>query len=415
MKRSLMLGIVVMAMASGGLCFPQSSTQQAPPSQPDVSLGDYARKLKEQRQNATPPGTKPAKVYTNDGVSQIQGAGAYSLTEDLPSGLFGPTIVMLSRDGPKEAVDQIMPAGSGRDKELRTHILYDFQAHKVYTKNVSNASVPCSVMKYNSPAAPPMFDPISGSADLMKEFTSKNGQMKEVGTETVNGISTKVMEVTSAQGNGKVWLAQNGGFPVKVVSIGPDGKEQTVSEVKQLSFAKPPASAFTPPEGCTTIQGEGSATGVHAVVGFGASSSKPTTNVTALTLPGVHAVVGFGASNSKPATNVTAVTLQKIPNYTGPCPAHIRTVGTITTDGPGTVYYEFAGGDLEPGGETITFRAAGTKTVTHVMTFSSGFRFPRGTAILIAVGEDSSGHHDFPSKDTNPIGFTITCTSGAGK
>jgi hypothetical protein len=79
-----------------------------------------------------------------------------------------------------------------------------------------------------------------------------------------------------------------------------------------------------------------------------------------------------GASSAKPTTNVTAVTLQKIPNYTGPCPAHIRVVGTITTDGPGTIYYEFTGigADLESEGETITFRAAGTKTVTHVMTFN---------------------------------------------
>jgi len=396
MKRSLMLGIFVMATVFGGLCFPQSSDQQAPPSQPDVSLGDYARKLKEQQQKATPPSTKRAKVYSNDDVSttqgydvsRTQGAGAYSFTEDPAFMSEDRSVVKISRDGSKEVFDKIILPGPGRDKEFHSHQLYDFQVHKVYTKVLSDPSAPCSVMNFTDPDLG-KYDPISGSAALMKELTGGNAQLKQVGTETLNGIPTKVMEVT---GKVQVWIAQEGGYPVKVVSIEPDGKAQTMIEIKQLSFAKPPASVFAPPAGCATIQGEVSATGIHAEV---------------------PVKFGVGASTSKPTTNVTAVTLQKIPNYTGPCPAHIRVVGTITTDGPGTVYYEFAGNgaDLEPEGETITFRAAGTKTVTHVMTFKS----EGGSAILIAVGEDSSGHHILPSKDTNPVGFTITCTSGAGK
>jgi len=83
MKRLLMLGIFVMATVPGGLSFPQSSSQQAPPSQPDVSLADYARKLKEQ-QKATPPGAKPAKVYTNDDVQSIKGPAGVSVTSAPP-------------------------------------------------------------------------------------------------------------------------------------------------------------------------------------------------------------------------------------------------------------------------------------------------------------------------------------------
>ena len=36
--------------------------------------------------------------------------------------------------------------------------------------------------------------------------------------------------------------------------------------------------------------------------------------------------------------------------------------GTITTDGPGTVWYWFSAGSSDPG-EALTFSAAGTKTV----------------------------------------------------
>jgi hypothetical protein len=39
-----------------------------------------------------------------------------------------------------------MPVGPGRNKEFHTHILYGFQAHKIYTKVVSDPAVPCSVV-----------------------------------------------------------------------------------------------------------------------------------------------------------------------------------------------------------------------------------------------------------------------------
>jgi hypothetical protein len=318
-------------------------------------------------------------VISGWGLSGLQAQGpapqAYSLTEDPGFALLGPVVVKISRDGSKEAVDQIMPVGPGRDKEYHSHRLYDFLAHRLYLKIVSDPSTPCGVDEYTDPAAPAELDPITGSDALLKELVG-DGQMKQVGTDTVNGIATKVLEVASAQGNGKIWIAQNGGFPVKIAAIGADGKMQTVIEVKQLSLAKPPASAFALPAGCESVQVEASI---------------------------------------KPSTNVTALTLQKIGNYTGPCPAHITLVGTITTDGPGTVFYQFGAGNIDPG-ETITFSSAGTKTVTHVMTFQPKYGNDMGGgAILEAIGADASGKHGIPTQGSNNANFNITCTSGGGK
>lgn len=133
-----------------------------------------------------------------------------------------------------------------------------------------------------------------------------------------------------------------------------DGKAQTILEVKQFSLTTPPASTFAIPEGCQGVQTEAS---------------------------------------SKPSTNVTAVKLQSIPNYKGPCPAHIRMVGTITADGPGTVFYQFGGGSMDPG-QTLVFSAAGTKTVTHTMAFQPKYGNDMGVgAILAATGADASGGH----------------------
>jgi hypothetical protein len=289
----------------------------------------------------------------------------------------GPEVVKISRDGSKEAIDQIMPPMPGRDKEYHGHLLYDFQAHRLYTTVMSDPSVPCGVQEYNDPAAPKELDVISGSADVQKELTGGNSQIKQVGTETLNGMPTKILDFTSPQASGKIWLTQDGGYPVKLVLIDKDGKATNFLEVKQLSFAKPPASAFTLPASCASAQ-----------------------------LPPPPA---------KPGPKVTALTLQKIGNYTGPCPAHIKMVGTITVDGPGPVFYEFGAGTMEPG-ETLTFSAAGTKTVTHVMPFQPKYGNQMGGgAILEAIGIDSAGNHGIPTQGSNNSDFNITCTSGGGK
>jgi hypothetical protein len=290
--------------------------------------------------------------------------------------MLGPSVVKISRDGSKEVVDQIMPPGQGRDKEFHNHLLYDFQAHKLYVRVLSDANGACGVQDYADPAAPAEFDVISGADALLKDLTGGNGQTKQLGTAAVNGIATKVVEFTSAQGHGKIWVTQNGGFPVKIVIIGADGKETTLIEVKQLSFSKPPASAFILPEGC--------AEAARAAIG-------------------------------KPTTNVTAVTLQKIGNYTGACPAHLKMVGTITVDGPGTVFYQFGAGAYDPG-QSLTFSAAGTKTVNHVMTLSPKYgNNMGGSALLQAIAEDSEGKHGIPTQSSSNADFNITCTSGGGK
>ena len=78
----------------------------------------------------------------------------YSLTEDPGIPLAGPQVVKISRAGSKEAIDQIMPPMQGRDKEYHGHLLYDFQAHRLYTQVVSDPGMPCGVQEYKDPAAP---------------------------------------------------------------------------------------------------------------------------------------------------------------------------------------------------------------------------------------------------------------------
>jgi hypothetical protein len=81
-------------------------------------------------------------------------------------------------------------------------------------------------------------------------------------------------------------------------------------------------------------------------------------------------------------------------------------------DGPGTVFYQFGAGSFDPG-ETIAFNAAGTKTVSHVMTFQpKNSNTMGGSAILDAIGADASGKHGMLTQGSNNSDFTVTCTAG---
>ena len=311
----------------------------------------------------------------------------YSFTQDPGIPFMGPVVVTVVRDGPKEVIEQVMPVSDAQPKGFHSHLLYDFQAHKIYTQILSDPAVPCSVMTYTSPAAPGELDVISGAADIMKDLTD-GGKTTPVqsGAETLNGVPTKIIEASDGATKGRAWIAINGGYPMKVTMIGPDGKEQVLIEIKGLTFTKPTAAKFTPPANCQAIAGEATANGVTAQ---------------------------FGDQPSTPTNKVTAATLQPIPDYKGACPAPIKMVGTITTDGPGTVWYTFAGGKSDPG-EELKFDAAGTRIVSHTMTFTVDRKFGDSMgvgALLQAVMEDSKGNHAIVGTGSNNSSFTIVCTN----
>jgi hypothetical protein len=315
------------------------------------------------------------------GLSQLQAQGpaptAYTIYEDPGFSIMGKMTVKLSRDGSKEVVDQIMPAGPGHPKEYHGHLVYNFQAHTLYTAVLSDPGVPCGAQAYTDPTAPPEFDVIAGADALIKELSEPGAKSTDLGTEVLNGIPTRVVAISSAKANAKVWYAQKGGYPLKIDVTEQDGKLTHILEVKQISYAKPPASAFTLPPSCQGVE-----------------------------VPPPPPVA---------STNVKSLTLAPIGNYTGPCPAHVKVSGTITVDGPGTVFYQFGAGTFNPG-KTIVFSAAGTKTVTDVFTFQPKYGNQMGgMAILEAIGADAQGNHGMLTQGSNNSDFKVTCTSGGGK
>ncbi len=167
----------------------------------------------------------------------------------------GPMTVKVNRNGSKELIEMRLESGA-----MHTRQLYDFQAHRVYNLDLNVNQ--CTTQEYTSSYAPTLQDPIGGSAEMARQTAS----LPVVGTETVNGIATKVVETALSQGRGKYksWLDQKHGFPVKqAVTLGSQ-PEKVVFEIRELSFAPSPASLFTVPPGCGPVSGVTSATGGRA-------------------------------------------------------------------------------------------------------------------------------------------------------
>lgn len=174
-----------------------------------------------------------------------QAPTTYSVTET--NAMFGvPMNVEVYRDGNKAVVDSSSASSAAGSKGIHTRTLYDLQAGRSYTADLNNSSVPCGAATFSGDWG----DPFAFSEEVLGDLAGKNP--KAIGTETLAGISTKVMQVQDPAGktNAKIWVDEQHKLVVKLQMIPAGGAAQTVIEVKQFSLAKPAASVFAMPTGC---------------------------------------------------------------------------------------------------------------------------------------------------------------------
>jgi len=342
-------------------------------------------------------------------LAQAPGPQTYSYVQDPAASILGRAIVKVARDGPREAIDQILPVGPGRAKEFHNHLLYDFQAHKIYMQIVSDPSVPCSVMTYTSPAVPEEFDVItrSAGADSLKDVLAHATLVRK---ESVNGVPARVMEVNARNMKETLWVADPGGFPVKVVLLPPNGVATTMLEVKQLSLERPPASAFVPPSGCQALRGEATATHTHVEFGTGVEASTPGGSTPAAAPPPSPPAPQVAPPAPVPPApaRATAVELRVSPqHYSGACPVTIKLVGTLQADGPGAAYFQFQAGAVGANREgAVEVGADGTATVTSEGQVR---RTPGVQRVRFLAGMEPRGHQENARWTDVPL--DIHCTN----
>jgi hypothetical protein len=162
---------------------------------------------------------------------------AYSVTE--VTAMFGPSMTLrVDRDGDRVVVDETVPSHSAGSTDTHTRSYYNLKNHRSYSVDLDFAAANCSTGTFDDN----WFDPFEISATLMGDFANA----REVGTETVNGFATKVLESGAAgPGYKKVWLDTASGLIVKA-----EAGSKTIIEVKRVSLAKPPAALFAVPAAC---------------------------------------------------------------------------------------------------------------------------------------------------------------------
>ena len=318
--------------------------------------------------------------------------------------------VIVHRNGPIELVERIVPGKEGEGPEYHDRVLYDFDGHKVYTRDL--LSNQCTVQRYESDFAP-MFDPIGGAAEQIAEMVKAAPPV--VRRETVNGIPTRVFEQMLGGAAGKVslWVEAKYGFSVRQVLTRPGKAPVVMHEIGQLSYAPSPAALFAAPSGCTPIGGVATATGGHAEATVEAEVPTQTVDLQTGRTSGEPAAAAVTPVPAPPG-QVTAVRLRLVPDhYAGPCPGKVTLVGEITTDGPGTVWYQVMAGAVSNSPEgRLTFSEAGTQTVTVQGAFNVAPAVPE--AGMLAGMEDAAGQRG-ETVSADPVRYNITCRAGAAR
>ena len=208
---------------------------------------------------------------------------AYSLVET--NSLFGPVVAMtINRDGAKAMVD----SNSGT---THTRTLYDLATGKTIGWDVKNNSG-CSSGTFSGDWGDPF------SPDMMNDIAKQNP--KDVGTATINGIATKIMEASNPQmGKMRIWIDEKDKLLVKLAMVPNGGAPDTKIEVKALVLAKPAASVFAIPAACaaaaaapappTDAQRIAKATGGNAANYMDALMPPPSNNSCMVLFKVVHA------------------------------------------------------------------------------------------------------------------------------
>jgi hypothetical protein len=150
--------------------------------------------------------------------------------------LFGPdTTTTFYRNGSKAAMDIVHPG---------THVrsVYDLQAHTNITWDASQAGAECG----NSTFKGDWGDPFVGSAGMMDDLNKMHPT--PAGTETVHGVSTKVLDfvMEGATGKSKVWIDPKYGMIMRILMTQPGGAPKIAFDTTQMTFAAPPDAMFVP-------------------------------------------------------------------------------------------------------------------------------------------------------------------------
>lgn len=188
-----------------------------------------------------------AVIGTPDLAAQYAPAPeTYSVTQ--LSSLMGPTVIeRIWRDGSKAVIELSTPSAEPGGKATHVRSYYDLAAHANVSWDPTGTAPACGGGTFSGDWG----DPFAASAEMNTELLSKKAA--QTGTETINGVSAKVFDADlGANGKAKVWVEPKYGLIMKAELTAPNAAPRVMLQTQTVSFAKPPASTFVLPAGCST-------------------------------------------------------------------------------------------------------------------------------------------------------------------
>jgi hypothetical protein len=169
----------------------------------------------------------------------------YSITK---AGQGTPTsTIVLYRNGDKVVQSTDHPEIAEGSPGHRAMSLLDLKTGTSYGWDPAITPLECSMGTFKGDWG----DPFDMTAELLANIAK--GDFKVTGSETLNGIATKVYEHSDAESKVKAWFDEKDGLVIKVMFGPPGGDMQALVDIRKLSLATPPASLFVLPAACASL------------------------------------------------------------------------------------------------------------------------------------------------------------------
>ena len=203
---------------------------------------------------------------------------AYTITQALAGPDAGTMIIY--RSGSQAMIEYRHPAKPDGTPASRSLNLYDLKTGTTHAWDPDAKPISCSAGTFTGDWG----DPFAGTAELTTDIAK--GDLKPTGTETVNGIPTRVYSGATQGMTIKAWLDVKDNLVVRSQFGAPGGPMTTMVDINKVSFTPPPASAFAIPPACASVKpppsaadllaeetGDSGANFVNAIYGPGSKNS----------------------------------------------------------------------------------------------------------------------------------------------
>ncbi len=171
---------------------------------------------------------------------------AYAVTSALSDS--DPGTMTVYRNGSSALIELNHPAKPDGTPARRSLSLYDLKAMASFSWDPGTVPAVCSAGTFSGDWG----DPFAMTAELSASIAK--GELKPTGSETLNGIPTRVYAGSTQGSSLKAWLDEKDGLVIRAVVSQPGGPSMTLADIRKVSLTPPPASLFALPAGCASVK-----------------------------------------------------------------------------------------------------------------------------------------------------------------